>query len=52
MKTIYIRTTSFNEASLIFVSIKVWGKIFHQKNTNLIKFELKEAILSDFLNGI
>ena len=46
------RTTSFSEASLIFVSIKVRGEIFHQKNTNLVKFDLKEAIFSDFLNGI
>ena len=46
------RTTSFSEAYLIFVSIKVWGKIFHQKNTNLVKFDLKEAIFSDFFNGI
>ena len=46
------RTTSFSEAYLIFVSIKVWGKIFHQKNTNLVKFDLKEAIFLDFFNGI
>ena len=53
--TVYIlkyRTTSFSEAYLIFVSIKVWGKIFHQKNTNLVKFDFKEAIFSDFLSGI
>ena len=37
---------------LIFVLIKVRRKIFHQKNTNLVKFDLKEAIFSDFLNGI
>ena len=46
------RTTSFSEAYLLFVSIKVWGKIFHQKNTNLVKFDLKEAIFLDFFNGI
>ena len=46
------RTTSFSEAYLIFVSIKVWEKIFHQKYTNLVKFDLKEAIFSDFFNGI
>ena len=45
---IYTRTTSFSEAYLIFVSIKVWGKIVHQKNTNLVKFDLKEAIFQIF----
>ena len=46
------RTTSFSEAYLIFVSIRFSSKIFHQKNTNLVKFDMKEAVFSNFLNEI
>ena len=50
-----LSSTSFSEAYLIFVSIRVRQKMFHhyhQKNTNLVNFDLKEAIFLEFLNGI
>ena len=46
--TVGYRTTSISEAYLIFVSNKVWGKIFHQKNTNLVNSTYKKQCFQIF----